>query len=114
MHVLLHRLGLDYRRPEAVPRGLDAAKQQAFIDAYDMSRHEHRRALEAPRAQIVERPVGFVERVRRGRRTHFCARREGQELFAVGAGQIGDRGDAALLPQQALGERGDVAHVNAA
>jgi hypothetical protein len=32
---LPHRLGLDYRKPEAMPRGLDAAKQQAFIDGYE-------------------------------------------------------------------------------
>ena len=32
---LLHRLGFDYRKPEAMPRGLDDAKQQAFIDAYE-------------------------------------------------------------------------------
>ena len=29
---LLHRLGFDYRKPEAMPRGLDDAKQQGFID----------------------------------------------------------------------------------
>ena len=33
--VLLHRLGFDYRKPEAMPRGLDDAKQQAFIDDYE-------------------------------------------------------------------------------
>jgi transposase len=33
--VLLHRLGFDYRKPEAMPRGLDDAKQQAFIDGYE-------------------------------------------------------------------------------
>ena len=32
---LLHRLGFDYRKPEAVPRGLDDARQQAFIDRYE-------------------------------------------------------------------------------
>ena len=32
---LLHRLGFDYRKPEAMPRGLDDAKQQAFIDEYE-------------------------------------------------------------------------------
>jgi transposase len=31
---LLHRLGFDYHKPKAVPRGLDDAKQQAFIDGY--------------------------------------------------------------------------------
>ncbi len=32
---LLHRLGFDYRKPEAMPRGLDDAQQQAFIDRYE-------------------------------------------------------------------------------
>jgi transposase len=32
---LLHRLGFRYRKPEAMPRGLDDAKQQAFIDTYE-------------------------------------------------------------------------------
>ncbi len=32
---LLHRLGFDYRKPEAMPRGLDDAKRQAFIDRYE-------------------------------------------------------------------------------
>lgn len=32
---LLHRLGLEYRRPKAVSRKLDEAKQQAFIEAYE-------------------------------------------------------------------------------
>jgi transposase len=32
---LLHRLGFAYRKPEAMPRGLDDAKQQAFIDDYE-------------------------------------------------------------------------------
>jgi len=32
---LLHRLGFSYRKPKAMPRGLDDAKQQAFIDEYE-------------------------------------------------------------------------------
>jgi len=32
---LLHRLGLEYRKPKMMGRGLDARAQQAFIDAYD-------------------------------------------------------------------------------
>ena len=32
---LLHRLNLAYRKPDLVARKLDAAKQKAFIDAYD-------------------------------------------------------------------------------
>jgi len=32
---LLHRLGMEHRRPQTVARKLDTAKQAAFIDAYD-------------------------------------------------------------------------------
>ena len=32
---LLHRLGLEYRKPQAAPRNLDVAKQKAFIALYD-------------------------------------------------------------------------------
>src|ERR1700746_2706342 len=32
---LLHRLGLEYHKPEVVPRKLDEGKQKAFIGAYD-------------------------------------------------------------------------------
>ena len=32
---LLHRLGMEHRRPTAVSRKLDEAKQKAFIEAYD-------------------------------------------------------------------------------
>ena len=59
---------------------------------------KHRRAFEPARAQIVERLVGPVERIGRGRRSHLRLRRERQKLPAVGAGQVGDRGDAAFLP----------------
>ena len=32
---LLHRLGMEHRKPQAIPRKLDEAKQQAFIEAYN-------------------------------------------------------------------------------
>src|SRR3954463_11923541 len=32
---LVHRLGLEHRKPEAMSRKLDPARQQAFIDAYE-------------------------------------------------------------------------------
>ena len=32
---LLHRLGMEHRKPTAISRKLDPAKQQAFIKAYD-------------------------------------------------------------------------------
>lgn len=33
--VLLHRLGMEHRKPQSVPRKLDEAKQKAFIEAYN-------------------------------------------------------------------------------
>ena len=32
---LLHRLGLEYHKPEVIPRNLDEGKQKAFIESYD-------------------------------------------------------------------------------
>jgi transposase len=32
---LLHRLGLEYHKPDSIPRKLDKEKQQAFIESYD-------------------------------------------------------------------------------
>ncbi len=32
---LLHRLGLEYHKPDVIPRKLDPKKQQAFIDSYE-------------------------------------------------------------------------------
>ncbi len=32
---LLHRLGLEYHKPDVIPRKLDKEKQQAFIDSYE-------------------------------------------------------------------------------
>ena len=36
---LLHRLGLEYHKPEVIGRKLDAEKQQAFIEAYEKLRN---------------------------------------------------------------------------
>ena len=33
--MLLHRLGLEYQKPEVIPRRLDEKKQKAFIESYD-------------------------------------------------------------------------------
>jgi hypothetical protein len=32
---LLHRLGLEYHKPDVIPRKLDVVKQKAFIESYD-------------------------------------------------------------------------------
>ncbi len=32
---LLHRLGLEYHKPNVIPRKLDAEKQKAFIESYE-------------------------------------------------------------------------------
>ena len=36
---LLHRLGLEYHKPEVIGRKLDAEKQQAFIEGYEKLRN---------------------------------------------------------------------------
>jgi transposase len=55
---LLHRLGFDYPKPEAMPRGLDDARPQAFIDQYEPG----------------PSPCGRPERPVRPIRRKFCVR----------------------------------------
>lgn len=60
---LLHRLGLEYRKPEVIGRKLDAEKQQAFIDSYERLRNalgprEAVLFLDAVHPTHTARPVG--------------------------------------------------------
>src|SRR5690606_11196017 len=77
-------------------------------------RHQHRGAVEPSRAQVVERLVGLLERVRRRLRLHAGLRRHAQEGDTVLAGQVRDGQELALFPQQRVRETRDVAHVDAA
>ena len=70
---------------------------------------EHGRALQPSAAQVVERLVRLLERIARHLRAHAGLRRDGEKLARVGAGQIGDRDDLPLLPQEAIGKARDVA-----
>jgi hypothetical protein len=56
----------------------------------------------------------------RGRQRKTChfgpdtgPRRDGEELLAIAAGEVGDRAHAAFPPEDLVGEFGNVAHVNA-
>ena len=62
----------------------------------------------------VERLVRLGEREQLGRGPDRHLGGERQELLGVAAGQVGDRADHALAPQDAVGEARDVAHVDAA
>jgi transposase len=60
---LLHRLGFEYRKPQAMPRGLDDAAQQAFIDGYEnrlntMGRDEAVLFIDATHPTHQVRPAG--------------------------------------------------------
>jgi transposase len=60
---LLHRLGLEYHKPEVIGRKLDAEKQQAFIEAYEKLRNalgpdEAVLFLDAVHPTHAARPVG--------------------------------------------------------
>src|SRR6266446_3921816 len=58
--------------------------------------------------------VGFGEWVRGDADVETDSAGEGEELLGVAAGQVGDAADDALFPEEAVGERGDVAHVDSA
>ena len=76
---LLHRLGFDHRKPEAMPRGLDDARQQAFIDRIrEPAQHDGRR---------------------RGRRLHRC----GSSDPSGKAGPLLGRKGVAVVGEQTTG-----------
>ena len=77
------------------------------------SRHEHGGPSEPASAQVVERLVGPLERERTVVWT-FARGASARNSCAVGAGEIGDRDEAAFLPENGVGEGRDVAHVDAA
>jgi hypothetical protein len=60
---LLHRLGLEYHKPEIIGRKLDEEKQQAFIEAYEnllnsLGPDEAVLFADAVRPTHATRPVG--------------------------------------------------------
>lgn len=60
---LLHRLGLEHRKPTSIPRGADPAKQQAFIDKYEallnaLGGDESVVFVDAVHPTHIARPVG--------------------------------------------------------
>jgi hypothetical protein len=61
-------------------------------------RHDDRGARQAALAQIGEGLVGPLERVRRDVRPDRGPRREGEELVAVGAREVRDGAQDALVP----------------
>src|SRR6516225_2246561 len=73
---------------------------------------QYRRALHGTAAQPLQRGIRVGEREWLHRRTKSQSSCEGDEGFAVGAGEIGDGSHRALAPEQAVREGGDLAHVN--
>ena len=67
---------------------------------------DHGRAAEAPGAQVLQRVVGALERVLGDLGAHRHPRGHGEELLAVGSGQVGDRAQHALLIELSYGNDG--------
>ena len=76
--------------------------------------YEHRGAADSTGTEAVQRLVGLAQGKRLHRRSHGNTRRERKELLPIAAGEVGDGAEAALFPQELVGEARDVAHVNAA
>src|ERR1019366_3854308 len=60
---LLHRLGLEYHKPDVIPRKLDVEKQKAFIESYDnllnsLPDNEAVLFVDAVHSTHAARPVG--------------------------------------------------------
>ena len=61
LDTLLHRLGMEHRKPQAVSQKIDVVKQKAFIEAYQ---HYYDKDLYKERNQI-ERFFGKLKKFRR-------------------------------------------------
>ena len=84
------------------PRRLIRSRPGSTIAPFDRLRRGARRALRS------RRPAGTSSRASGRARW----RRPRQELPTVGPGEVGDRSQDPFLPQQLVGERRDVAHVD--
>src|SRR2546421_568488 len=78
------------------------------------SRNEHRRASEVSRAQFAQRFVRLFEWKCLRLDANRNPMRELHEFLAVAASQVRHRANSSLLPQLAIPELRDVAHVNSA
>src|SRR5262249_54488545 len=75
---------------------------------------QDRCAPQSSAAQILERVVGILEWITHDRRLEPALGSDGKELARVGAGQVRDRDNLALLPKDHVGEARNVRHVDAA
>ena len=75
---------------------------------------ENRRSGEIAASQRFERFVRLLEREGLRLGAHRDLWREREEFFAIAPGQICDGTNSAFLPQNLVGKRGDIAHVDAA
>ena len=74
--------------------------------------HEHRSAFELPGTQIRQRLIGVFQCVTGGLRDNAYLGQYSEKINAVLAGEVGHRHELPLFPQQAVGERRNVAHVD--
>ena len=88
------------RKPESRAIGSERATLDTGFRRYDeILRHQHRGAGQFALAQACQRVVGGMERHRGDAGLDRDVRRERQEFTRVGAGEIGDRAQHALVPQ---------------
>jgi transposase len=76
---LLHRLGLEYHKPEIIGRKLDEEKQKAFIEAYEnlLNSLGRERPCYSPTPCVRRTPRGPWAAGRRARRSSRSSRRAG-------------------------------------
>src|SRR5438105_10185664 len=75
--------------------------------------HQHGRALDFSCSQLAQGLVGFRKRKGLNLGSHRQFGSKFEKLLSISTGQIGDRTKASLFPQQVVGKRRNVAHVDA-
>src|SRR6185437_5633068 len=98
-------------RPAPGSRALLADRPQPF--EVSPSRLQHRRADQLAVAQPRQCLVGLLEREDTGMRSNIGFRRDFEKISAILPGQIGNRDDLPFAPENGIGKRGYIRHVNA-
>src|SRR5690242_11836326 len=75
-------------------------------------RYQYRRTRQIPIPQIFQRRVGLAQGIEFGGYFDWHAGRQGQKLFGILAGEIGDRDQTFFPPQNVIGKRWDITHVD--
>ncbi len=99
------------RRDATVRNAFELLVRAEFTPLEGVVRMNNRGTDQVALSQIRQGLIGVGKRIRRDLRLYLDLRGQPEEMLAVLAGQIRDRNDLALLPEQLIGEARDITHM---